>query len=83
MSRESIHGALMERVATLSAYGTSGATVVAGWSMQEWFGVIGLIFMVLTFIINTYYRRKTYQHQVFMQEKALRDEAEENGYRGG
>ena len=74
MSRESIHDALMERMATLSAYGTSGATVVAGWTMEEWFGVIGLIFMVLTFVINTYYRRKTYLHQVFIQEQALKDQ---------
>jgi hypothetical protein len=79
MSNETIHDALMERLATLSAYGTSGVTVVAGWSMQEWFGLIGLVFMVLTFVINTYYRRKTYQHQVFMQEAALR-EREKNGH---
>ena len=75
MDRQSLHDALMERMATLSAYGTSGATVVAGWTMQEWFGLIGLIFMVLTFVINTYYRRKTYQHQVFMQEAALKERA--------
>jgi len=70
MSQQSIHDALMERLATLSAYGASGGIAVTGWSMQEWFGVIGLIFMILTFIINTYYRRKTHLHQIFMQEQA-------------
>jgi hypothetical protein len=78
MSQQSIHDALMERIATLSAYGASGGIAVTGWTMQEWYGLIGLIFMVLTFVINTYYRRKTYQHQVFMQEAALR-EREQNG----
>lgn len=82
MSRESIHDAVMERMATMSAYGTSGATVVAGWSMQEWFGLIGLIFMVLTFIINTYYRRKTYEHQIFMQQRSVEPNDEEDRDRG-
>jgi hypothetical protein len=75
MSQQSIHDALMERLATFSAHGASGGIAVTGWTMQEWYGLIGLIFMVLTFVINTYYRRKTYQHQVFMQENALKERA--------
>jgi hypothetical protein len=71
MSQQSIHDALVERMTAFWAYGTSGGIAAAGWTMQEWYGLIGLIFMVLTFVINTYYRRKTYEHQVFMQRQAV------------
>ena len=78
MSREIVHDVVMERATSVAAYGTSGGMAVTGFTLQEWYGLIGLIFMALTFVINVYYRRKTYQHQVFMQEKALREQDEEN-----
>lgn len=70
MSRQSIHDALMERIATFSAYSASGSVAVAGWSMQEWFGVIGIILAVLTFVVNIYYKESTKKHQQRMQEIA-------------
>lgn len=83
MSREVVHDVVMERATSIAAYGTSGGMAVTGLTLQEWYGLIGLVFMAMTFVINIYYRRKTYLHQVFMQEKALREESDENEYRGG
>lgn len=83
MSREIVHDVVMERAASIAAYGASGGVAVTGLTLQEWYGLIGIVFMAMTFVVNIYYRRKTHQHQVFMQEKAARDQAEENEYRGG
>lgn len=83
MSREIVHDVVMERATSIAAYGTSGTIAAAGFTMQEWYGLIGLIFMAMTFVVNVYYRRKTHEHQVFMQKNALREQSEENDYRGG
>ena len=71
MGREVVHDVVMERATSIAAYGASGGIAVTGFTMQEWYGLIGLIFMAMTFVINVYYRRKTYQHQVFMQQQAV------------
>jgi hypothetical protein len=77
MSHEIVHDVVMERASSIAAYGTSGSIAVTGFTMQEWYGLIGLIFMAMTFVLNAYYRRKTYQHQVFMQKNALREQTED------
>lgn len=76
MSREIVHDVVMERATSIAAYGTSGSIAVTGFTLQEWYGLIGLIFMAMTFVINVYYRRKTYLHQVFMQKQSLREQSD-------
>lgn len=70
MSKQALHDAAMERAASLAAYGTSGGVAVTGWTMQEWFGLIGVCCAVLTFAVNAYYKHKTHQHQLAMQRIA-------------
>lgn len=44
------------------SYVTSGGTVVAGGlSANEWIALGGLTLGLLTFLVNWYYRHKTYQ----------------------
>jgi len=83
MARQAIHDVAVERMTSLAAYWTSGVTVVAGWTAQEWFGFIGLLLAVGTFGLNWFYRHKQYQHSLIMIEKAKREEFEEDGHRPG
>lgn len=62
-----IRDAVAERAATLSTYATSGSVAVAGLTMQEWFGLVGVGIAILTFFVNSYYKEKTRQHQIEMQ----------------
>lgn len=70
MSQEALHDAVMERAATVAAYGTSGSVAVTGWTMQEWFGLVGATCVVLTFLVNAYYKHQTHKHQLAMQKIA-------------
>jgi hypothetical protein len=67
MSKQMLHDAAMERAASVAAYGTSGSVAVTGWTMQEWFGLVGATCVVLTFLVNAYYKHLTHKHQLAMQ----------------
>lgn len=50
---------MTDKVTTAAAYGTSGATFIAGsMSLNEWLAIGGFILAVLTFVINFYFQRK-------------------------
>ena len=54
----SVHDVVMERAASVAAYGTSGAVAVTGLTMQHLFGLIGVALAAATFAINWYYRQR-------------------------
>lgn len=54
----SVHDVVMERAASVAAYGTSGAVAVTGFTMQELFGLIGVALAAATFAINWYYKHR-------------------------
>lgn len=53
-----VHDVVMERAASVAAYGTSGAVAVTGFTMQELFGLIGVALAAATFAINWYYKQR-------------------------
>ena len=53
-----VHDVVMERAASVAAYGTSGAVAVTGYTMQELFGLIGVALAAATFVINWYYKQR-------------------------
>lgn len=54
----SVHDLMMERTASIAAYGTSGAVAVTGFTMQEVFGLVGVALAAATFIVNWYYKQR-------------------------
>ena len=53
-----VHDVVMERAASVAAYGTSGAVAVTGFSMNELFGLIGVALAAATFAVNWYYKER-------------------------
>lgn len=50
---------MADKVTTVAAYSTSGATFLAGsMSLNEWLAVGGFILAVATFGVNIYFQRK-------------------------
>ena len=76
MSKQAVHDIVMERTASVAAYGTSVGVAYSGWTMQEWFGLIGVVLAILTFLVNLFYKHKTYRHQVLMMKrKTIKDQS--------
>lgn len=66
-----------ERAASGAAYVASGGVAYMGLSLQEWYGLIGLIFMAGTFAVNFFYRHRTDKHQQEMRDIARANQSKE------
>ena len=51
----------IQKTASDVSYGASAVTVVSGLTVNEWGVVCGLLLATLTFLVNWYYRHKTYE----------------------
>ncbi len=51
----------MDKIASDAAYTTSGFLAVTGLTLQDWFGLVGLLLAAGTFAINWYYKHRADQ----------------------
>ena len=73
MAEQSLTEAGVTALATKASYATSAATVVAGFTIGEWAGLIGIGATLATFAANLYFRwradqREEREHQLRMAE---------------
>lgn len=64
--------------ASAASYATSGGMVIYGFTMSEIIGLVGAVFLVLTFFVNLYFKIERRKHDKLMaslraQELRMRD----------
>lgn len=60
----------MDEITTPSifSYVTAGSGTVLGLAFNEWLALAGFLLMLLTFGVNTYYKRKADKRQISLDE---------------
>ena len=49
----------MDNIFSMTSYGTSTATILVGFTLNEWAAIIGIIGVVATYFTNLYFRIRT------------------------
>jgi hypothetical protein len=83
MSKETINDAAVAALATKASYATSAATVIAGFTIGELAGLIGIGATLATFVANIYFRwradqREEREHRLRVAELKAEFKAEHN-----
>lgn len=62
-----------ENVTSLISYMSGIGVMLMGLSVQEWFGVIGALTTILTFLVNSYYKNRADKRAERAEQRMLRE----------
>lgn len=63
---------MSDRAPELANYGVSGALTIGGLALQHWIGLIGLLFIAITFVVDM--RDKKMKRRYALEAKRQADE---------